>query len=203
MIYLSTIVFALMFIFITSLFRIIAPDKKILLNLIAFPFIILGYMFADLLAYELTHNYFAYSHSVALGTVSMLAEMFYINIYETWMLAIYLFVFTVIESYFFYSSYKIGEIIVPEVMEEITSGKTKKERYLLSIMLVIPMKLVLYMSIGSIWALLHFPAAIIIHLFLSLLISIPVSMYAIIKTRSMFPLLTAWFCYDVFLILWL
>ena len=203
MIYLSTIVFGILFVFLFLLFRKIPADKTFLLYITSFPFVFLGYMFADLMAYELTQNYLAFTHSIGLGTIMLFYQLMSVNILATWSLALYLLMFTIIESYFFYSAYKLGNILVPEVMEELVSGKTKRERYYLGILLVIPMKLMLYFSVGSIWATLHFPQAIIVHLFLALMISIPVSMYVIIKTRSMFPLLIAWFVYDCFLILWL
>lgn len=201
--YLSTIVFLLIFVFLFLLFRMIPADKKFLLFLTSFPFVFLGYLFADLLAYELTSNYFAFTHSVGLGTVILLYQLLSVNIIETWLLFAYLSMFVIVESYFFYSAYKLGNILVPEVMEELVSGKTKRERYYLGILLVIPMKLMLYFSLGAVWSAMHFPSAIIIHLFLALLLSVPISMYVIIKTRSMFSLLLAWLIYDAFLILWL
>ena len=197
MVYKGLVFFGALALIVFILFAITNPKNKIVLYILSFPFVFLGYAWSDFFAYELTNAEIGFAHSIGLGLINPVLELLQANIIDTWTLMIYLFLFVVLESYFFYTGYKISQILIPEIEEEILKGHKRKMRYVLSFGIVYPLQFIVIVILGSIWASLHFPDVIIVHIFLSLLFSVPISLYCVQKCDSMFPLLIAWFCWDV------
>jgi hypothetical protein len=144
------------------------------------------------------------AHSIGLGTISILYDYVVIGVIDTWTLGIYLFLFTVLESYFFYTAYKVSTIVVPEVVQETSEvfrGRNiRQARFLITLVIGYPLQILIILGIGAYWAYLHFPAGIILHAFIALMISVPISIYALVKSESMFPLLIAWWLWDYVLL---
>lgn len=201
--YVSTIFISILMIVATALFWKVSHKQRVGSYIAAFVFVFIGYAFADFLAYELTSNLNAMQHSITTTTVLQILTLLQVSVTETYIMAGILFVFTVIESYFFYTAYNMSKVLVPEVQEEVTKLMIPKIRYMSTFLIGYPLKILVILIITGFWAGLHFPGSVVIHAFLSLMFSVPISLYVITKTQSMYPLIIPWWLWDCILLLWL